>query len=261
MATNNGNNGDKTIGEIFDSLPNELYEKFVSVSCLNLLMTWIELSHFFQDLAIKEMKRRFKALDQAIVKKGLRLEDFPFEVSFCDFREDVDNIIQNKNKIEISGMRMALRFLRLFGNEIKFLNCNFYGASDEQTNIIFGYVNKYCTGLTKLYFGFLRYSLRYSLRKTFENVSELVFSNCRLDVELCKLNLYFPRVREISFYERNEFQDLSCVIEKYPHLCKMLIERDSMDILSVALLQAINPRAIISYMGARLDVMVLDMNY
>lgn len=250
----------KSIGEIFESLPDDLHEMFVSVSCLNLIMTWIELNVYFKDLAINEMKRRFRLLDQAIIKMGLRLEDFPFEVSFCDFREDVDNIIQIGNKIEIHGMKMTLRFLRHFGNDIKFLNCNFYGASEEQTTIIFNYITNYCTELTKLYFGFLRHSLKYSLRKCFENVTALVFSNCRLDNELCKLNLYFPRVNEISFYERNEFQDLSSVIERYSYLSKMLIERDSMDILSVALLQAINPRAIVNYLGSPLRVVVLDLN-
>lgn len=249
----------KTLAECFNSLHYDHYEKIVSVGCSNSLMTWTEINDFFQDLAKKEMKRRINALNKAVVDKGLSLADNPFQVNFCDFCEDVNNIVQYKNKIEISGMRMTLRFLRFFGDDIKFLNCNFYGASEEQTFIVFGYITKYCPGLTKLYINFLRHNLSFSLRKSFENVSELIFSHSKLDLELCKISTYFPRVQELSFYDRNEFQNLRDVICTYPHLRRMTIECQSMDILSVAILQAINPNTKLSYMGCDLDVTVFGL--
>lgn len=206
------------------------------------------------------MKRRFRGLDRAIVKRGLVLADFPFQVSFSDFREDVFNIVQKDDIIDISGMTMILKFLRHFGGEVKFLSCNFYGASEEQVFTVFTYITKYCTNLKKLYFGFLRHGLSYSLRNSFEQVTELLFSNCQLDKELCKLDMYFPHVKEISFYDSNEFQSLNKIIVKYPNLEKKSIDYDSMDIFSVALLQAINSTAKIVYVGHEVDVLVLGFD-
>lgn len=249
-----------SVGEILSLLPNELNEKFVSVSCLNLLMTWIDINQFYRSLAVAEMKRRFNALNQAIVKRGLLLADFPFQVSLSDFREDACNIVQKKDEIEINGMKMILKFLRHFGADIEFLSCNFYGASEEQVFTVFTYITRHCSNLKKLYFGFLRHSLGYSLRNSFGHVTELLFSNCRLDNELCMLDLYFPRVREISFYDRNEFQCLNRVLVNYPRLRRMLIDPESMNIVCVALMQAVNPTATVSYLGTELNVMFLDLS-
>lgn len=249
-----------SLGERFSSLPDEIYEAFVSVSCLNVIMKWIDLNNFFKILATKEMKRRFNAMNRSIVKKGLSLEEFPFQISFSDFNEDACNIIQTKDGIEINGMKMILSFLRHFGAEIDFLNCNYYGASEDQVFIIFAYISKYCTNLKKLYFVCLRHSLSHSLRSSFEHVTELFFFNCRLDKNLCNLVIHFPRVKEISFCQRNEFQDINRVMVSYPHLLRMTIEHESMHIISAALLQAINPEAKIAYLGGDLNVMVLNLS-
>lgn len=248
-----------TLGEIYNSLVDEYHVKFLSVSCLNMLMQWIDVNRYYRNLATEEVKRRFSAMNRSIVRKGLSPYDFPFQVTLSDFREDACNVVRHGNEIDLNGMKMILKFLRHFGDELYFINCNFYGASEEQVFTVFTYITRYCTNLRKLYFGYLRHSLSYSLRRTFDQVTELFFLNCRLDKELCNLAIHFPRVREISFYERNEFQNLDRVVVTYPHLRRMIIESASIDILSVALLKAINPGADIAYLGMDLNVMVLNL--
>lgn len=93
--------------------------------------------------------------------------------------------------------------------------------------------------------GFLRHGIKYALPKTFENVTELVFTNCRLDRELCNLSIHFPRVRNISFFGRNEFQNLDSGVVRYPHLREMAVDRDSMNIINIGWLQVLNPTSIL----------------
>lgn len=188
----------------FDDYPEEIAETIVSVSSLTILLHLIDINQLFKKHVIKETNKRIVAEENSIIKKGLPLEEFPICFSLQVFI-DPNGVRQTSDGIELKGITYFLKFMRYFGRSIKYLVCNFRGASEIQTNIVFSYIHKYCINLQRLYFLGLRCSLVNSLKNSFDNISIVLFSHCRLDNHLCKLNEHFPNLKEIYFLGRNDF--------------------------------------------------------
>lgn len=228
-------------------LPVEMFEYIMSVSCLSQLLNLTEVHATFKILVMLEIKRRLKRMNNLIKKKGFSVSHFPICFYLGDYNNKNCGAIQGFNDINITGISFVLKFLELFGGYIKYLVCDFCGASEEQANIVFSSVGKYCINLNQIAFGNLNSSLKNSLKKPFENVEYVFIQYCRLYDRLCRLNKYFPNVKEIVFSEKNKFENIDNVLVHYKSLETMEICCGTMDIVNSVFLQLLNPKAEIFY--------------
>lgn len=164
------------------------------------------------------MNRRLRKLKETTIKKGFPVDIFPICFYLTDFDSDFCDVKQNDNEINITVMSLILKFLRLFGNEVKYVVCDFFGATEEQALVVFSNVNQNCISLNRLAFGNLNYDLEFALKKSFENITYVFFQRCILFERLCQLKTYFPNVREIIFSEENRFESLDKLIISYGFL-------------------------------------------
>lgn len=55
---------------------------------------------------------------------------------------------QGSHEMNIFGMDFILKFLTLFGSQVEYLVYDFCGSSEDQGNLIFSCVTKYCINLS-----------------------------------------------------------------------------------------------------------------
>lgn len=242
------------------SLPVEMYENIVSVSGFSQLLELSDVNSLFRSLVITEVKRRLKKMKEATVQKGLDVNIFPICFYLTEFNDDFGSVKQNVNEIKISGRSFILKFLRLFGTEMKYVVCDFFGATEEQACTIFSHVGQYCLGLNRLAFGNLNYDLDISLERTFENVTYIFFQRCKLYAQLCDLKNYFPNAKEIVFSEENRFENIDKMIVNYGYLERFEICSASMDVINAIFLQILNPDAEVSYYGEANELFLMGFD-
>lgn len=227
--------------------PVEIFEYLMSVSCLSQLLALTEVNNMFKILAMSMIKKHLKKMNELVSSKGLSIDEFPITFFLNSFNSEFCKARLNFNELNIVGMSFILKILRLFGSQIKHLVCDFCGASEKQANAVFSYVSIYCSDINHIAFGNLNCSLKYSLERPFENVEYLFIQHCRLYDRLCKLNKYFPKVKEIFFSEKNKFENIDNVLVHYNSLKKVEICRGTTDIINAVFLQLLNPNAEVFY--------------
>lgn len=228
-------------------LPVEMIEYIISVCCLSQLLDLCNVHSMLEYLVTLEVKKRLKNITRSIIKKGFSTKEFPICFYLGKFNSNDCGARSESNEINIYGMNFVLTFLKLFGSHIEYVVCDFCGANEEQANLVFSHVNKYCTKLNRIAFGNLNHSLRNSFERPFENVTYVFIQYCRLYDRLCELNTYFPKVEEIIFSEKNKFENVDNVLVHYAHLKKAEICSGSLDIINSVFLQLLHPNATIFY--------------
>lgn len=225
----------------------EAFEKMVSVCGLRQLLHLSSISSKFKSLVMTEFSLRMQRKKEVLIEKGLSVNIFPVCFYLTDFSNKSCKIEELENEIRITGMNFIVKFLKLFGNQVKYVVCDFFGATSRQANTVFSCINEYCYNLNRIACGNLKSSLKISLKRSFENVTDVFFQRCDLRNKLCNINKYFPNVKEIHFSENNTFENLCDIIVKYKFLERIEICSNSMDHESAMTLQVYNPDLEIEY--------------
>lgn len=219
------------------------YKHMASNWSLTKLMHLSTISNMFERLFIEETRRRIQQMKNVTIAKGLLPHTSPVCFHFTNFSAKLCEIQENSNELKISGLRFINRFLKLFGKEINYIICDFFECNEKQANSIFFTVNQTCINLNHLALGNLKFSLRSSLLKSFENTTNILFQNCVLKNKLCNISKYFPNIKEIIFSENTSFENLDRIFASYKFLEKIEIYCDSLDELDANSIQILNPEA------------------
>lgn len=235
------------------NFPVEMFEHLISVCCFSQLLWLSDVNNLFRALILTEVSRRLERMRKIMVKKGLDLNVVPICFYLSDFNSDICKVEQNDNEVRITGTSFILKFLRLFGSEIKYIVFDFFGATEEQIDIVFSCAREYCPNLTRMVFGNLDYDLR--IENPFTNVEFIFFQQCRLYDHLCDIKSHFPNVKDITISDDNRFESLDKVIVFYNGLEKMEIYSTSIDIVNAVFLQILNPDVEITFYNERPNIL------
>lgn len=209
--------------------------------------------HILSFLSIDELmvlgnvNKRLRCIIRAEKRMNLRSERIILGSFFWIHADVVRYGVWKGYSVEVNGVLPILRFLRFFGRSINDLVFNCEGLSEEQVYIVFMYISRYCIACRSLILTDLTYSLGRSLRRPMRSVEKLSFLSCYLDVRLCDLNRWFPRIENLGFLGGNTFQDRSKLIMRYDYLRKAEIECFSLNEIEISSLRVLNPLALITY--------------
>lgn len=243
------------------ALPTEMFEHLISLCCLTQVLNLSDINTTFKSLVVREVLRRLKRMNDVSVKKGFPVDIFPICFFLTDFHSKDCKIAVRENKLKISGTALILKFIRLFGDKMKYIVLSFSGSSEEQANTVFSSVNKNCYNLEILAFGCLDYDLERSLVKPFVKATTVFFQYSRIHNKLCDLNKYFPSLKDLTFSETNFFQSFNQILCRYVHLEKLEICVNSMNLVDAVFLQILNPTTEVIYYGENLDDIVNDDDF
>lgn len=236
-------------------LPNEMLIHIVSMSCLTMLLYLSDVNNVFTIYATFELKKRLQKLLDFTIKsnfdcKFFSIEHYPTRFEFRKLNSVKGRAKMSKyeNSMDVTSAHLILKTLRLVGDQIKKIHCNFFNSTEEQANAVVSYINQYCINLECISFYNMRHDLQHSLVKPFPKVKEVHFESCILLNKFCNLNFYFPKLWLCTFSENNYIEKLSSLITTYPHLRCMEISTESMYSVTASQIQSYNPQAEIEYL-------------
>lgn len=207
-----------------------------------LLRIWSFLS--IRDLLIlsdgnRRLRDSVKA-DSRIDFKNTRIYLRYFDLS-TSYVEEYPSMVQ------LCGISLILKYLRLFGEKIDYLVFDCEGAQAEQIHTVYKYVNRYCMNINHLVLGNMDFGLGRTLKKPLKTVKTLWIVDCKIDSRLCDLSKWFPQLQELDLFEKNEFKKISEVLKKYDSLKEININSNSMNEEEVNLFRSENPHVFIRY--------------
>lgn len=185
---------------------------------------------------------------RANVKKDLKFNNRLSQVVVGNF-EAGNKISLYPCRFELEGVGCILKFLRIFGENIKILSFNGDLGFEQNAFKIFHYVNHFLKNLKDLTLIHVFYDLSQACSVRFNTVSKLSFRGCIIRQGLCDIRPLFPNLSGLNFYGKNSIEYISKTIEEYPKIKTIYVSGDSMALEHVQILQDINFQMKIMYNG------------
>lgn len=182
-----------------------------------------------------------------IVKTDVELESVVRSVAFGSIDSEGTSTQMLLNHIEIYGLRLILRFIRIFGEEIEILFISNKGAYEQMCLRVMRQVEKYATNVRVLGLHDVCYDLSRGFSRSFKTVKELTFKRCTISRSLCSISLHFPNLEKLRFFSVNCFESTSRIMNVYPNLREIFIAEDTMVLEQVVKFSELNSRVRVFY--------------
>lgn len=218
LLTFNSEKMEMEIDEEVPFLPVEMFEHIISFCNWSMILKLSETNVMFRALAWLEIRKRLKKSHQKAINRGFIKEKFSLSFCMYGFQYRNGRVKEVDYTINVSSIRLILRFLRLFGDQIKVLTLDFYGCSEKRGNAIFSAVCTYCPNLYRIVFTELKHSLKKSLMKPLKGVKSISFDECHMKDKLCRLGLYFPDLEQLYISNNSHIENPKAVMIRYRNL-------------------------------------------
>lgn len=219
-------NSVKTMNFKIDDLCPEILFKIFSYLPLSDLFTMCDVSKLFRSLMINDNRVRHlfeesyrnthkiglsRKIDYSLVKIYIRNLGSDNSLEF--FRRDDESVV------EIEGISMALRFIRIFGRKFKHLDIDCFCSCENHCEGLFEYVKKYVRGITDLFVSNLVYDKLQVPR--ISKITRLFITSCYIPSSFGKFNRRFPQLQGLYFFGSNVFEKIENIIVNYRNLESM----------------------------------------
>lgn len=166
--------------------------------------------------------------------------------------EDSLNIVKEKDEFDeietkiitnfiIEGPRIALRFIRIFGESLPHLNVDFNYSDKRVCEGIFKYVKKYLKKLNELSISNLDYD---EIRVSGSNkIKKLFITDSLIPADLGCFDVLFPRLTSLYLHGSNTIGNIGNVMRKYPYMETMAFE--NLTVYTYRILSFLNPKVTI----------------
>lgn len=238
MELVNNNTEAVTEGLKFDALPSEVLLKIYS--------------HLppADALQMFDVNKRCRA----ILKKDLRF--YPANlcnVSLRNFSGEEKMTHKMKKHVRytcIEGIRLILRFLRVYWNELIVVHVSCYQAPDFFQFIVYVHVVEYRRDqIRNLSLSFITYEPNLPI-KPFKNLISVRFKACHFSNYFSHISELFPHALNVELLKFNDFngEALSRIIRSsYPNLRYMRVSPYSLSRTQLSLLELLNPHVFFGY--------------
>lgn len=183
---------------------------------------------------------------------GFLKNDFS-RVSLKDFGNNNELIFRRKRNINyvcIKGVRVILRFLRVYWDEIRVIHLSCAYCHERWQMIIYNYIEEYRrTQIKNLSMSFFTAQINLPIR-SFDNLTSVRFRSCYFCDYLSYIPNLFPKIKNIEFLKLNCFERraLYRVIRiSYAHLVYMRVSPYSFTENQFALMKCLNPNVFFGY--------------
>lgn len=106
---------------------------------------------------------------------------------------------EHSDRVEISGLKTCLRYLRCFGASISSLSIDYNGSNSKRYQHVHDYISEYCAeSLTVVSFIELPQNTMLHFKKPFNNVTTITVRDSELRQQLPSFSNWFPNVRRMN---------------------------------------------------------------
>lgn len=214
----------------FDFLPVEMLLKIFSYMGLKDLLSLSDTCRQFRQTVKADLRVKFNY-------NRIRSYKCPF------IDPDLDLFL---NSVNVNGVFLILKYLRIYGSQIKYLSIDFEQLTEDETYTLFSYMGRYCWHLEILVIDNLKYSPNRSLKRAFKSVKELLIYNSDLCAKLSDLNKWFPNVEKLYLLTNTYFKNFSALSTKFKHLSFFMITTVYKAFIDIQRFRDLNPTASIS---------------
>lgn len=209
----------------FSTLPEEIKIEILSFLNLGQLSIVADVS--------TEMRR--------LVRADLRYLEGMKDLEVKHFEDREDSITLYQNRIKISGLRVILGFIRIFGDRVETLEYNARNAFESTCLRVIYYVRRFSIKIRHLFLYNITYDISRGWLDGFHNVQTLAFSNCTVCQGICDFNMFFPRLRSLTFYGYNRIENERKILIVYPNIVEIFVYSATMVVERVNRLRELNP--------------------
>lgn len=147
-----------------------------------------------------------------------------------------EKLIETEDDIELSGLRICLRFLRCFGHLILKLDVSYNLADQNYCDYMDQYITEYCVNsLIKITISSYQKGSLDWLKKLLPKIQELRFINCKLDKELTEFHKWFPNLRSLEFEGNTFISNPEFISHHFPHLEHLTTEFNENTLVGIQL--------------------------
>lgn len=189
-----------------------------------------------------------------ILKKDLRFQSASLRnVSLRNFNGEEKMTLKMKRHVKyicIEGIRLILRFLRIYWNELLVVHISCYQTSPFFQFVVYTYIVEYRRDQIKnLSISFLTYEPNLPIRP-FRNLISVRFKACHFSNYLSRISELFPYALNIEFLKFNDFDEgalLRIIRSTFPYLRYMRVSPYSLTKIQLTLLELLNPHVFFGY--------------